>query len=776
VRLRAGVVVFVALIGVGFLPLFGGPGYEQSLASGLVVPMAAAIAAALEASAPRGTRSGAGNGTVAAAGAAMTPAGCVLRGIATGGFLAAVAFSTALVHGARAGICDFWGGTAFFVLTAGFGALLGGAWGVLAGEAARGRRRRRLLAVLLAIAAPIAGIVVSVGRFYASPMIFSYDPFFGYFSGTLYDTVVDVRPELWTYRAGSLATLAGVALIAAALSRAADGKLRLRSLREDARARACLACGALALAASLAVTLEGPRLGHWQTSATIAEALGGRASGPRCDVVHSDSLFPFQAELLVRDCEQVLAADEARLGAHLDGRLTAFVFADADQKRRLMGAAETQIAKPWRREVYVQYAPYPHPVLGHEVAHVVAGSFAHGPFHVGGGLVPNPGLIEGVAVATSPDDDELSDGQWARAMLDLGTLPEIRTLFSLAFLGSSAQKSYTVAGAFVAWMLEQRGAAVVRAWYGGDSIEALTGETWGSLDAHFRDWLRTLTMPPEATAYARARFERPSVWARRCPHAVDALDRDADKCKDDHRFVRADALYAQALDRDAHDSHAQLARAKIASQSADAAEADRGRTDLAAMAGDPATPRNWRDRAEEALADADLVRGDGAAAVILYREIAGRTLDEDAARTLEVKALAAADPGPDGARNAIADLLLTAPGRAQDPWLGALSIGQWAAETDEPLADYLAGKNLMQHDRWELAVTFLDRALAQPLPTARVWREVLRQRVIGACVLRDGPALARMKEAVESDASPFAGSSGGRRASLLRLLARCGGP
>jgi hypothetical protein len=32
---------------VGFLPLFGGPGYEQSLATGLVVPVTAAIATAI---------------------------------------------------------------------------------------------------------------------------------------------------------------------------------------------------------------------------------------------------------------------------------------------------------------------------------------------------------------------------------------------------------------------------------------------------------------------------------------------------------------------------------------------------------------------------------------------------------------------------------------------------------------------------------------------------------------------------------------------------------
>ncbi len=58
-----------------------------------------------------------------------------------------------------------------------------------------------------------------------------------------------------------------------------------------------------------------------------------------------------------------------------------------------MGAADTFIAKPWRREVYVQAGGYPHPVLGHEVMHVIAGAFARGPFRIAGGaggLLPDP--------------------------------------------------------------------------------------------------------------------------------------------------------------------------------------------------------------------------------------------------------------------------------------------------------------------------------------------------------------------------------------------------
>jgi hypothetical protein len=760
----AAVVVAAALGAVGFVPLFGGPGYEHAVASGVLVPSAAAIATALELSAP----------AAATSGQLPSPLAGVARGLASGLALAAVAFLTAVLHGIRVGFCDLAGGTILFCLTAGCGALLGGVWGALVAEATRGRRWRRLASVALALAAPLAGIATSIGRFYASPMIFAYDPFFGYFSGALYDTVVDARPELWTYRAGTAATLAGIALVAAASGRTPSGRADLRSAFASPRAASCIVAGAAALASSAAVFFAGPTLGHWQTAGTIAAALGGHASGPRCDVHYPEGLLAEQAALLVRDCEEELAADERRLGARLPGRLSAFEFADTEQKRRLMGAADTSIAKPWRQEVYIQVAPYPHPVLGHEIAHVVAGTFASGPFHVGGGIIPNPGLIEGIAVATSPDDGELTDAEWARAMLDLRILPSLVDLFSLDFFGQNASKSYTVAGAAIAWASERWGAASVRAWYGGASIEKLTGLSWSQLDQAFHAWLGEHPLPPSAMAYARARFERPSVWGRRCPHAVDALNRAGDQCRDDHRFDRAIQAYGAAIARDAQDWHALFDRARIELRFGDAA---RGRAALGALAIDEAAPRPWRDRAEEALADDDLLHDQGARAAGAYEAIAARTLDEDAARTLEVKALGAAS---EAGRRAIVDLLVGEPDRPIDPWLGALSLGAWAggASRDaDPLALYLVGKNLTGHEDFARAARYFDRALGATAPTPRIGRELLRARAVCACALRDRDALARVVALVGAPDSPFArgeGSGGGRREWLLRFIDRCG--
>ncbi|MGH7329955.1 MAG: hypothetical protein ACREJX_16540, partial [Polyangiaceae bacterium] len=379
------------------------------------------------------------------------PIACILHGIEIGLFLSAISLFTAIVHGVRVGFCDFAGGVIGFLLTAAVGTVLGGIWGACVGEVAHRFVRRRLVCVLGSLAAPLACVIVGLLRFYTSPIVFSFDPFVGYFSGSFYDTVIDPGSALLSYRLGTLATITFVLAASSLLDR--DGKKFGRAAsNETTLARTILAV--VALGTSLWITANGIALGHWQTSESIAKDLGGKKSGARCDVVYPDSIREKDALLLVKDCDEEIASDEKVLGVRGPDRITAFFFRDAGDKKRLMGAADVYIAKPWRHEVYLQVEGYPHPVLGHEIAHVVAGSFGRGPFRIAGelgGLWPNPGLIEGTAVATAPEEGELTDATWARAMLDLGILPPMRELFSVDFLGRSGAQSYTAAGSFIRW-------------------------------------------------------------------------------------------------------------------------------------------------------------------------------------------------------------------------------------------------------------------------------------------------------------------------------------
>ncbi len=757
----AGAFALASLLGVGFLPLFGGPGYEQSLASGLLVPSAAAIATASELSSD--------------ALPAPLPVSAVGRGVASGLALGGIAFATALLHALRAGMCDLAGGTVGFALTALAGAVLGGVWGAVVAEIARGRRRRRLCAVLLGLGLPLASALFSVGRFYTSPMVFAFDPFVGYFSGVLYDTVIDAGNALLTYRAGSLATLVAVTLLASVLTRDERHRLRLMPMGAGRMtgARTRLSLALLALLVSAGITWSGPELGHWETSATIVEELGGAASGARCDVVYPEALLPAQARLLVKDCDEQLAAVERTLGARGPERIRAFFFRDAGEKKRLMGAADTLIAKPWRKEVYVQLSTYPHPVLGHELAHVVAGAFGQGPFRIAGsagGLWPDPGLIEGIAVAASPDSDALTDAQWAHALLDMGSLPKIHELFSFGFLNVAASKSYTVAGAFVRFVLERYGSGVVRAWYGGSSLEALTGKPWSSLDAEFRENVSATALSPEAQSFAKALFERPAVFGRTCPHVVDALRRKADGCRDAHLTDRALAAYRDVLAHDPHDWGASYGLGVVNLWYGDEASGEKA---LSAMALAVDTPRTWRDRVKDTLADASLLRGEDAKAKAEYDALATRSLDEDFGRTEEVKALALAD---DSGRAAIVALFLGAPRRPADSLVAAEREGEWEARTASPLASYMVGRTLVTREWFAAAAPHLDRTIAAGVApgsvTPRVAREAIRLRGVVACALGDRAAVDQMRDLVVAPDGPYA-AGGGRSTAVLRFLDRC---
>jgi tetratricopeptide (TPR) repeat protein len=692
---------------------------------------------------------------------------------------AALALLTALVHAAFTGICELWGALLYFALTAGVGSVLGGAWGAATGEIVRALavrerlRRRTLAAVLLALAGPIAGVVVSVYRFYSSPMIFAFDPFVGYFSGTLYDTVIDAGTPILTYRLGSLATLTALALFASILRREDERPFGLVLDLKTAATRARGLLGFLTMSASVGLVLAGSRLGHFSTTESIVKDLGAEKHGARCDVVYPSTTREQEAGLLLKDCEEEIRAVEQRLGTQGPARVRALFFRDENDKKRLMGAAHTYIAKPWREEVYLQLGSYPHPVLGHELAHVIAGSFGRGPFRIAGdagGWVPNPGLIEGVAVAASPDDEDLTDAQWARAMMQIGILPPMRRVFSLGFLGDASAKSYTLAGAFITWVGQTWGMEAVRRWYGGGDVAAITGKSWPELEASFREHLGTVPLPPDAEGFARAKFARPGIFGRKCPHVVDAMRHEADVCRDSQRFEQAIRLYEQALSKDAVDFGSRHSRAVVLRRHTDR---ERGRAELEALAGREDVPRTWRDRAEEALADADFIDGHLEEARSRYDKLAARTVDEDAARTLEVKRLATQDPA---ARDAIQALLLGDEKHGPDIFVAGVALGSsHRAENGRmpPLASYLVGRNFVQRGFYERGAEALDAAIAGGLPTPRLARETLRQRAVAACALSDDATLARVRAVIEGPDDPFKGASGGRREATLRMIARC---
>lgn len=716
------------LITIGFLPQFGGPGYESALAGGLVLPSVAAIATALLIA----TRS-----LTTDNGQLTTPFDALGRGVSLGAVLALTGATIATLHGLRAGFCDAPLGYELWATGPGPGAVMGGAWGAGAGLVALRFRRSRLGAVLLALLGPLGGIAIGLWRFYTSPMVFGFDPFVGYFAGPLYDTIVDPGTRLLSYRLGSLATLFGVTVLAFHLELDERQRLRLVSRGRPG----WVAAGALALGLSLAITLSGPRLGHYSTTASIEAGLGRSLVVGRCQVVYSAAVPKPDAERVGRECTGHLPEVERYLGAHGPERVKVFLFASDAEKGAYMGATHTYIAKPWRGEVYVQAAGFPHPTLGHELAHVVSGSFGSGPFRVAGplaGLIPDPGRIEGIAVAASPgEDDDFTLLEWSRALLDLQLLPDMGSVFRLGFLAKASNTAYTVAGAFVSWLHDHYGATVVRGWYAGKPLAELTGgKTLATLDREFRADLAKISLRPELLAMAKARFDRPSIFGRVCPRRVDR-----DLALAEARLGAGDARGAREAFVALLELEPANTRARFGTVQCDVREGELERAveRYQALANDPRLSVLERASVLEARGDVLVMAQHPEEAVKTYNQVRKLDADEDRQRTLDVKVLAAlARPNAGIRALLIGDPKLGASWDEAAPRLGA------EAAAGDPLAQYLVGRNLWLHGRATSALEYLNAALdgnpAEPRGAAYDWppalsvvREALRLRIVISC-------------------------------------------
>ncbi|MCC6525062.1 MAG: hypothetical protein IT373_20575 [Polyangiaceae bacterium] len=740
-----GAAVVVALhAAIGFVPLFDGPGYEYALASGLVLPLVCAVVVALDLSAR-----------------ARDPFHAYCRAVGTGAGYALLGWLVALAHGLRAGLCDPWGGTLLYALGPGVGAVLAAVWGAVAAELALRLRRRRLIAVLSGLALPVGHVAFGLAWFYFTPTIFAYSPFVGLFSGSLYETVID-SSGLGSYRVASAATLFSGYVLALHLVRRDGARLGWRSVGRPG----LLALGMACAAASFASVLFGSALGHWQTASTIAAELGGRIEGESCDVVHASTLGRDDVRRFARECEASVREVAAGLGIE-PRRIRVFLFADAAQKRRLMGAGDVLIAKPWRDEIYLNPGGYPHRVLSHELVHALAAPLGRGPFAIAGalgGLWPSPGLIEGLAVAFSPPEGQLSASEWAKAMRAIGILPSLERLFALGFLGEHADTAYTAAGAFVGWVRDRYGLSVVQRWYGGADLAELTGAALAELERAWHEALDALALEPEALAQARARFDQPGVFGRTCPHAVDALLGEAGRASGAGDCGRAVARYDAVLGLDRGNARALFERASCRDG---IGQGDAARAELAALAADPSVHVRQRERATERLGDLFLRDGAPAEARRRYAELRSDGLGEDRLRTLDVKEAVADDPL---GRDAVVALLVGRAGRAPDLDEAIDLLGRWRARSPEDgLPEYLIGRQHHNAGRFALAAERLDAALGLGLALPRVRVEALRLRLEAACALEDEPGVRTTYAAYVAEP----GVTPNRKRAAHALVARC---
>ncbi len=696
------------------VPLLGVLGLESALVLGVVLPSLCALVAARLAL--RNERS--------------TPQR-IAQSVGAALLVLGVPVAMLSLNALRVRNCEPLQGIVFIVLGPLFGCVLAALWGTAAALLTRSPK----LAVALALLGPLGEIACALHNLYWTPAVFAYGHFFGYFPGSLYDELIVVPWQLILLRIAT--ALAIVALLCLLLAHSESNRLRLRPLAGAWPMSAlALLCGVLVL---IAYT---QRVSFAQATSRehIIEQLGASVASKRCDLYVPREMRSDDRQRLADDCDFRVQQLEEFFGVTQRERIAVLAFRNANEKKQLMGAGQTNIAKPWRREIYIEAGEWPHSVLAHELAHIVAGNVGMGPMRITGmffGLVPDMALVEGVAVAaawSSSAPSGLSPHQWTAAMLELGLAPRLHDVLGTGFLGQQKRLAYTYVGSLVRFIADTRGSKALRAFYQTGDVASAVGMPLDALEQQWHAYVKQVPFPDAARALATQRFSGGSVLSSVCPHTRAALKQDlagALAAADDERALTA---CNKVLDIDPNDVSTRATRVGLLGRTGDSrnalaqlAQFEQSDTNAAVVAG-----------ARQLLADEEFRRGNFDAAKRAYKELLAAPQERDALRLLQVKSLAL--EGSARQRKLLFDLLIGEPGRATDGATAVYFARELRSERSDGLPLYLESRQLYFQERFEPSEALLLSARTLGLPSPELDTEALRMQAVAAFVRGDLPA------------------------------------
>jgi len=383
--------------------------------------------------------------------------------------------------------------------------------------AVSGSRWKRTWFVLLELVLLMDVIATTVAR----PQIFAFNPIIGFFPGITYDETLQIEGRLLLYRWATVSASILLFMIAVAIHRHRSR----RNLPADASAspRTKLffvgewIAGILMLGVVGGVFFFSDELGLSSSIASIEQELGGKVETQHFIVVYPARAVPEpQARQLALLHEFYFAKLAQELRVESVRKIRSFLYATPEQKGRLIGAARTNIAKPWLWQIHLNLADV-ESSLKHELVHVMAAEFGFPLFRVG----LNPGLIEGLAMAVERVQYDETIHRAAAQILALDLPVDLEELFSVTgFLKAHPGVSYSLAGSFTRFLIDQYGMRRFKRLYRVGDFRTVYAKDVTILTTEWKRHLVRYRVDEDERAKAAYLFKRPSLFGKECARVI----------------------------------------------------------------------------------------------------------------------------------------------------------------------------------------------------------------------------------------------------------------
>ncbi len=200
-------------------------------------------------------------------------------------------------------------------------------------------------------------------------------------------------------------------------------------------------------------------------------------------------------------------------------RIESFLYANAWQKKELVGAKYTSYVPIWLSQDQLHVAKqHLNGVLKHEMVHVISKQFGNTLFNGSWSI----GLIEGIAEAVAADaSPESTLNQIIASEQPYPSVQQMRNAFSsTGFYSNAASISYTTSGAFVQYLLQNYPVQYFKEAYPNSDFEQAYGVPFDSLVIDWEKTLPQVEIDSVDKQNSEFLFGQLSLFQKSCPHSV----------------------------------------------------------------------------------------------------------------------------------------------------------------------------------------------------------------------------------------------------------------
>lgn len=325
--------------------------------------------------------------------------------------------------------------------------------------------------ILLFIFFTVMMVLSPLEELYFNPQVYFYNPVIAYYPGVIYDELISVDFKLIIYRVLNLFFFGGVVYY----------------LLKSAQIRHKLMVLLTGLITVMLFSVAKPYFGLETDIARINSELVGVTQTEHFVIFHSDSLEAKEIESLKLEHEYYYGVLSREMGFEPSRITTSFVFETRESKKRLIGAGNAEVAKPWLGQIYIERSSI-HSSLKHELVHVFSAEVGDGLLRLPEGF--NPAMIEGYAMLYENDYRGERIYEMTALAKQKGFNIPIQSLFSgFNFFGSYSGLSYLYSGAFLKFIRENYGSDIVNKLYGETDFEKYTGKDITTLSDQFSSFI-----------------------------------------------------------------------------------------------------------------------------------------------------------------------------------------------------------------------------------------------------------------------------------------------